>query len=167
MGAQPAGQPPFGGSGGSFLGTAAASAVGVIGSSLLLDGIRSMMGRHASGGGGGHSAASPPSGSSSSTPWGNPSEPGSGGGGDLSRQAGIDDIGRGSGSRDDAGADRGHGLADTDAAKTSDDGRFAADPTEEPHPGEGQDGRYAATGDDDDDLDLDDNDFGDDSDDDQ
>jgi hypothetical protein len=41
----PAG-PPFG-SGGSFLGTAASAAAGVIGGGLLLDGIRSMFGHRA------------------------------------------------------------------------------------------------------------------------
>src|SRR5205807_3857983 len=43
---QPYGGPqaPFGGGGGSFLGTAAAAAAGMVGGSLLLNGIRSMMG---------------------------------------------------------------------------------------------------------------------------
>src|SRR5262249_36408093 len=52
---QPMGQPMAQPSaGGSFLGTAAAAAVGVVGGSLLMDGIRSMMmGHH---GGGAHSA---------------------------------------------------------------------------------------------------------------
>ncbi len=72
--------------GGSFLGTAAAAAAGVIGGSLLLDGIRSMMGP-------GHSAfglADPAfgAGREPGSPWDNS------GGGDLARQAGIDDIGR-------------------------------------------------------------------------
>jgi len=71
--------------GGSFLGTAAAAAAGVIGGSLLLDGIRSMMGP-------GHGAfgfADPAFGAGRGigSPW-------DGGGGDLARQAGIDDIGR-------------------------------------------------------------------------
>jgi hypothetical protein len=42
------GAPGFG-SGGSFLGTAASAAAGVIGGSLLLDGIRSMFGHHLGG----------------------------------------------------------------------------------------------------------------------
>ena len=37
---------PLGGGGGSFLGTAASAAAGVVGSALLLDGIRSMFGHH-------------------------------------------------------------------------------------------------------------------------
>jgi hypothetical protein len=76
--------PSFGG--GSFLGTAASTAAGVIGGSLLLDGIRSMMGGHH----GSFGLADPASGASPTvgSPWD------SGAGGDLSRQAGINDIGR-------------------------------------------------------------------------
>ena len=81
------------GSGGSFLGTAAASAAGVIGGAMLLNGIRSMFG-HSYGGG---SAAYDPGGSGGA-PWGG----GSAANSDLARQAGIDDIGSSrSASRDD------------------------------------------------------------------
>lgn len=75
------------GRGGSFLGTAAAAAAGVIGGSLLLDGIRGMMGGRPGG-----QAMADPLGGGQGTPWGN-----TGGGGDLARQAGLDDIGRGGG----------------------------------------------------------------------
>jgi hypothetical protein len=95
--------------GGSFLGTAAAAAAGVIGGSLLLDGIRSMMGPH-------HGAflADPAYGAAPPSPWD------SGAGGNLAREAGIDDIGRdpnaGSGlfdaSADDAGDQSMGDLAD-------------------------------------------------------
>ena len=73
--------------GGSFLGTAAAAAAGVIGGSLLLDGIRSMMGP----GHGAFGVADPAFGASRNlgSPWDNTA-----GGGDLARQAGVDDIGR-------------------------------------------------------------------------
>jgi uncharacterized protein len=71
------------GAGGSFLGTAAASAAGVIGGAMLLNGIRSMFG-HSYGG----SAAYDP-GSSVGSPWGG----GGAANSDLARQAGIDDIG--------------------------------------------------------------------------
>ena len=98
LGAQP------GTAGSSFLGTAAAAAAGVIGGSLLLNGIRSMMGH---GGGAAHAAVDPTGGSAS--PWSGTST----GGGDLARQAGVDDIGRTPGGRDDAGAGRGHGIADS------------------------------------------------------
>jgi hypothetical protein len=79
---------PVAAPGGSFLGTAASAAAGVIGGSLLLDGIRSMMGH-------GHGAVGMVdpalgAGRDAGSPWDN-----SGGGGDLGRQAGVDDIGRG------------------------------------------------------------------------
>jgi hypothetical protein len=111
MGAQPMGQP----GGGSFLGTAAAAAAGVIGGSLLLSGIRNMMGPHGSA----HAAFDPAAGGGGSSPL-------SGGGGsiagsDLSRQAGLDDIGRtpaGGGVASDAG----QGLfGDSTSATPADD----------------------------------------------
>ncbi len=82
--------------GGSFLGTAAAAAAGVIGGSLLLGGIRNAMGGAAPGG---HGALDPNSGGAGS-PWSGGSS-----GGELSRQAGLDDIGRtpSSASRDSSG----------------------------------------------------------------
>jgi hypothetical protein len=70
--------------GGSFLGTAAASAAGVIGGALLLNTISSMFGHH------GASALAP-------LPQGNSSWAGDGSGGNLAREAGIDDIGNGVG----------------------------------------------------------------------
>jgi len=74
------------GRGGSFLGTAAAAAAGVIGGSLLLDSIRGMTG----GGRSGHALADQAhGGGGGGSPWG--------GGGELARQAGLDDIGRSSG----------------------------------------------------------------------
>jgi uncharacterized protein len=84
---QPYGAPqaPMGG-GGSFLGTAAAAAAGVVGGSLLLGSIRSMMG------GGSHQAFGDSSAigdkAASQTPWS-----GDQSGGDLARDAGINDIG--------------------------------------------------------------------------
>ena len=84
---QPSGapQPPFGGGGGSFLGTAAAAAAGAVGGSLLLGSIRNMMG------GSGHQAfadaGSSGDRSESSRSLGDQS------GGDLARDAGINDIG--------------------------------------------------------------------------
>ncbi len=89
-------QPPpmqGGGGGGSFLGTAAAAAAGVVGGSLLLSSIRGMMG------GGNHQAfgdtANHNGGVEDRRPWGDQS------GGDLAREAGINDIGSsGRGGRD-------------------------------------------------------------------
>ena len=76
----------FGGGGGSFLGTAAAAAAGVVGGSLLAGSIRSMMG-----GGGNHQAfgdtGSHSGGIEDRRPWSDQS------GGNLARDAGINDIG--------------------------------------------------------------------------
>ena len=77
---------PGGGGGGSFLGTAAAAAAGVVGGSLLLGSIRSMMG------GGGHhqsfgDTANRGGGIEDRRPWGEQ------GGGNLAKDAGIEDIG--------------------------------------------------------------------------
>jgi uncharacterized protein len=92
------------GGGGSFLGTAAAAAAGVIGGSLLLDGIRSMMGNRP----GGFGALDQAAASESRSPWG-----ASASDTDLARQAGLDDIGRGgSPATQDAGATSGFGLLD-------------------------------------------------------
>ena len=88
--------PPMAG-GGSFLGTAAAAAAGVIGGSLLLDSIRGMMGHR----GGAQAAFDPTGGATGSSPW-----DGGAGGGELSRQAGLDDIGRGSASSGAGGGGR-------------------------------------------------------------
>jgi hypothetical protein len=70
--------------GGSFLGTAAAAAAGMIGGSLLLNSISSMFGHH-----GQASTAYDPS--AGQSPWGGNSAANS----DLAREAGLDDIGRG------------------------------------------------------------------------
>ena len=93
MGASPMGAPGVGG-GGSFLGTAAASAAGVIGGAMMLNGIRSMFG-HSGGGMGGASAF----GSGGNSPLG-----GSAANSDLAREAGLDHIGgSGSGASDSGG----------------------------------------------------------------
>ena len=84
-GAAPYGSTAYGGGGGSsFLGTAAAAAAGVIGGSLLMGGIRNLMG-------GSHQAFADSSafGSDSRTPWTDQSNS------SLAHDAGIDDIGRG------------------------------------------------------------------------
>jgi hypothetical protein len=105
-GQQPAGygQPPAGygygpgpapgGAGGSFLGTAAASAAGVIGGAMLLNSFRSMFGQSGSG----HGSSAFDAGPSTGSPWGG----GNAANSDLARQAGIDNIGSSrSASRDD------------------------------------------------------------------
>jgi hypothetical protein len=81
------GAPGFGGGhGGSFLGTAAAAAAGMVGGSLLLGGIRNMLG--------GHGSRGPFAGTFDHLSSGGSGSGGGGGSGDLARQAGLDDIGR-------------------------------------------------------------------------
>ena len=75
-----------GSAGGSFLGTAAATAAGVVGGALLMNSFRGMFGGQNQGQG--HSAFD--SGGGAGTPWG-----GDAGGGALSRDAGLNDIGSG------------------------------------------------------------------------
>ena len=84
--AVPPQQEPAPSGGGSFLGTAAASAAGVIGGALLMNSIRGLFGgQHHSFGGFDPGA--------SGSPW-SPSASGS----DLARDAGLNDIGSGGGS---------------------------------------------------------------------
>jgi len=112
------GQPPAGG--GSFLGSAAATAAGMIGGSLLLNSIRSMMG-------GQHQAfanTSTTGDRSSGSPWSDQS------GSSLARDAGVGDIGsqheRGGGSRqglfDQASNDDQSSYDDEDDHNDDDDG---------------------------------------------
>jgi uncharacterized protein len=75
--------------GGSFLGTAAATVAGVVGGAMLLNGIRSMMGGHQSFAGD-YDRGIP---SHAASPWDSGGD--RGGSGDLARDAGLDDIGRG------------------------------------------------------------------------
>ena len=122
-------QPPAGGpfaqdqgrGGGSFLGTAAAAAAGVIGGSLLLGGIRSMFGdQH--GGAHAQSAFDPGLSGETHSPWGADAS-----GSDLARQAGLNDMG--GSSRSAAVADdnqRTAGLFDS-SDDVNDDGAFDDD----------------------------------------
>jgi hypothetical protein len=98
--------------GGSFLGTAAAAAAGVIGGSMLLHGISSLMGGHQS-----HAFGSPADASERNSPWG-----GDASRGDLAREAGLNDIGGGSGRGDDAG--RSSLLGDQGSNDAGDAGDF-------------------------------------------
>jgi hypothetical protein len=85
-------QSPFGG-GGSFLGTAAATAAGFIGGSLLMNGIRGMMG-----GGHHHQAFGDTTPAGSASPWGGDQSNSS-----AARDLGVNDIGRASDHADDSG----------------------------------------------------------------
>jgi hypothetical protein len=146
-GQTPYGQ-PYGGSqaamggGGSFLGTAAAAAAGMVGGSLLLGSIRSMMG------GGNHQSFGDTAGHSGGVedrrPWSDQS------GGDLARDAGINDIGTsGRGGGDSSGSRA--GLFDSSPDSSNDSSRAGWFDT-------------ASNDDDNDDMDLDSDDFGGDSD---
>jgi hypothetical protein len=125
------GTPPAQERGGSFLGTAAASAAGVIGGAMLMNSMRGLFGgQHGFGQGGGHGFGS---GGQGGSPWATDS------GGELARQAGIDDIGRGGGGsqRDEAGQRQGlfdtaqndtdYGNDDDSGDDFEDDGDFGDD----------------------------------------
>ncbi len=120
MSSSPMGSAPMapGGAGGSFLGTAAAAAAGVVGGSLLMGGIRSMMG-----GGHAHSAFDPSAGAPrGGSPWSGGSD-----GGNLSRQVGLDDMGKTPGAGGDDGGKAGlfntaGGDADSSDAAADDQG---------------------------------------------
>ncbi|MDE5457277.1 DUF2076 family protein [Bradyrhizobium sp. CSA112] len=107
-------QPSAFGGGGSFLGTAAAAAAGVVGGSLLAGSIRSMMG-----GGGNHQAFGDTAGHGGGVedrrPWGDQS------GGDLARDAGINDIGSSSRRADNNDNDSGSRQGFFDQASHDDD----------------------------------------------
>jgi hypothetical protein len=77
--------PPLGSAGGSFLGTAAASAAGVVGGALLMNSFRGMFGGHHTG-----QSAFDPGSASRGAPWGSDAS-----GSELARDAGLNDIGRG------------------------------------------------------------------------
>jgi hypothetical protein len=88
------------GGGSSFLGTAAATAAGLVGGSLLLGSIRSMMGGSHQGFGDSagldnNGLGNSGLGAASQTPWSDQS------GSDLARDAGINDIGSSGGRADD------------------------------------------------------------------
>ena len=123
LGGAPQGQPMQGDArGGSFLGTAAATAAGVVGGALLMNSFRGMFGGQQPGQA--QSAFDQPGGSA---PWG----PGAGGS-DLARQAGADDIGKAGQTvaNDDAGSSSRAGLFDlaqNDAEADADDGDTGED----------------------------------------
>jgi uncharacterized protein len=130
--APPMSAAPIGGGGGSFLGTAAAAAAGVVGGSLLLGSIRSMMG----GMGGSHQGF----GDSAGLGGGVEDRRGDQSGGDLARDAGINDIGSSGQRADDSSR---AGLFDSDS--NNDNSRSGWD--------------TASNDDDHDDMDIDSDDF--------
>ena len=104
--AAPTATPSPGAPGGSLLGTAAASAAGVIGGALLLNSISSMFGHH----GASAFAGVPPSGSPRDS---------NAAGSDLSRDAGFNDVTNGA--RNDTGSAGLFGNDADDASDTDDD----------------------------------------------
>lgn len=110
---QPPMAPPSqgGGGGSSFLGTAAAAAAGMIGGSLLMGGIRSAMGGHTGGG-------------PASSAFDSLSGRGGAAGSDLSREAGLNDIG---GSRRAGAFDQAQTDQDADDDADADEGDDVAD----------------------------------------
>jgi hypothetical protein len=148
------GAPGFGSPGGSFLGTAAATAAGVIGGSLMLNSIRGMMG-HRQGIAGSGSMPGSALASEPGSPWASPGADG----GNLAREAGRDDIG---GARQRGGAEQSQAAFDSD--------QQVADETQQSDDGDYQEGDYENDGyEDDDDYDADSDDvdgggdFGDDA----
>jgi len=118
--------------GGSFLGTAAATVAGVVGGSMLLNGIRSAFGGHQALAGDERSSLS--GGSSSggtSSGGGSPWDNAAGGSGNLARDAGNDDIGRQHAASGDSGRSGFLGGNDDDQPidddQPDDDGDIAGD----------------------------------------
>jgi hypothetical protein len=111
-----------GAGGGSFLGTAAATAAGVVGGALLMNSFRGMFGGGGQSGGQGQSqSALDSSGGGGGSPWG-----GNVSGSGIARDAGVNDIG-GSGrmaSNDDRGGTDRAGLFDTAQNETGEDSSF-------------------------------------------
>jgi hypothetical protein len=106
-------QPP--GRAGSFLGTAAAAAVGVIGGGLLLDGIRSMFaGREGTFAGLSEARAGEPA-----SPWAKPE------GGELGQQAGLDDVGLGRSGVDEGDRAQRSGLFGEETADADNQAEYA------------------------------------------
>jgi hypothetical protein len=118
--AAPAPQQAPGAGGGSFLGTAAATAAGVVGGALLMNSFRGMFGGAGQSGGQGQShSAFDSSGGNSGSPWG-----GNASGSGIARDAGVNDIG-GSGrmASNDGGSDRA-GMLDTAQNETGEASDF-------------------------------------------
>jgi hypothetical protein len=97
--------------GGSFLGTAAAAAAGMVGGSLLLSSIRSMMGGSRQGFG---DSAGLGGGVEDRRPWSDQS------GSDLARDAGINDIGSSGGRADSSRTGLFDSASDDDRTSNAD-----------------------------------------------
>jgi hypothetical protein len=118
LGQQGLGQPEprqggFGSGGGSFLGTAAATATGVIGGAMLMNGIRGLMG------GGGHQQGLSDAASSGGgkSPW----DSSASSSGDLARDAGLNDMGKGDMGKGGARSEERQSFADHASNEHDDD----------------------------------------------
>jgi hypothetical protein len=110
-------EPARPGAGGSFLGTAAAAAAGVIGGTLLMNSLKGAFGGDQT-----QAQGLGNLGNSSSGPWGEASS----GGGDLARQAGLDSIGKPAEAERTAAYEPSHEPMGEGADFPEDDGDFDA-----------------------------------------
>jgi hypothetical protein len=117
-------EPARGGAGGSFLGTAAAAAAGVIGGSLLMNSLGGMFGGGEAKAQGLGDVAGKETSGASANPWGDAAA----GDGNLAQQAGLDSVGQPGGSSERTGLfDQAHHPADEGAMLPEDDGGFDMD----------------------------------------
>jgi hypothetical protein len=117
-------EPARGGAGGSFLGTAAAAAAGVIGGSLLMNSLGGMFGGGQAKAQGLGDVAGKDTSGTSANPWGDAAS----GDGNLAQQAGLDSVGQPAGGSDRTGLhDQAHHSADEGAMLPEDDGGFDMD----------------------------------------
>ena len=111
-------EPARGGAGGSFLGTAAAAAAGVIGGSLLMNSLKGAFGGDQAKAQGLGDVAGKDASSPSANPWGDAAA----GDGNLAQQAGLDSVGRSEGAGDRTALyDQAHDPADDDAMMPEDE----------------------------------------------
>jgi hypothetical protein len=100
-----------GGGGGSFLGTAAATAAGVIGGSMLMNSIKGLMG-----GGSQQQSLGNTAEAGASKPWDNSQSSGN-----LARDAGVNDVGKSGGDNSQRQSSYDQAQADTDQDDDQDD----------------------------------------------
>jgi hypothetical protein len=113
-------EPARGGTGGSFLGTAAAAAAGMIGGTMLMNSLGGVFGGGQAKAQGLGDVSGKEASTASTNPWGDAATSGDG---NLSQQAGLDNVGQSGGASDRAGLyDQSHGSADDSAMMPEDDG---------------------------------------------
>lgn len=123
-GAPQAPEPARAGAGGSFLGTAAAAAAGMIGGSLLMNSLGGMFGGGQAKAQGLGDVSGKETSGAAANPWGDAAS----GDGNLAQQAGLDSVGKpGGGSERQGLYDQAHNPADEGAMMPEDDGGFDMD----------------------------------------